>query len=398
MNRLSARKVATLDAPGRHADGGGLYLSISKDGQRRRWVFLFRWQGKLREMGLGTPRDVSLAKAREGAARARDLVAQGTDPLAMRDATPALVVTFGQVADAFVEAMKAQWRNEKHVAQWQKTLREYAAPLRERAVDAISTDDVVRVLKPIWSEKPETASRLRGRIERVLDSAKAQGLRAGENPARWRGHLDLLLPRRQRLSRGHHKAMAYEDVPAFVRRLRGTAGIAARALEFTILTAARSGETLGAQWAEVDWKARVWTVPAARMKAGREHRVPLSGRAMALLEEMKALDLADNPFLFPGQRTGKGLSVMALEMVMRRAKLTDTPHGFRSAFRDWAGEETPFPREVAEAALAHLVGDEVERAYRRGDALEKRRLLMEAWAEHCQAPGCDERTKASQPA
>ncbi|WP_244472479.1 MULTISPECIES: site-specific integrase [unclassified Methylobacterium] len=383
MNRLSTRKVATLDVPGRHADGGGLYLSISKDGQRRRWVFLFRWQGKLREMGLGIPRDVSLAKAREGAARARDLVLQGTDPLAVRDAAPVVVVTFGQVADAFVEAMKTQWRNEKHVAQWQMTLREYAAPLRERAVDAISTEDVVRVLKPIWLEKPETASRLRGRIERVLDSAKAQGLRVGENPARWRGHLDLLLPRRQKLSRGHHKAMAYEDVPAFVRHLRGTLGIAARALEFTILTAARSGETLGAQWAEVDLKARVWTVPATRMKAGRDHRVPLSGRSLALLEEMKSLDLADNPFVFPGQRTGKGLSVMALEMVMRRAKLTDTPHGFRSTFRDWVGEETPFSREVAEAALAHLIGDAVERAYRRGDALEKRRLLMEAWAEHC---------------
>ncbi|MCF4124957.1 tyrosine-type recombinase/integrase [Methylobacterium sp. SyP6R] len=387
LNRLSARKVATLEEPGRHADGGGLYLSISKDGQRRRWVFLFRWQGRLREMGLGTPRDVPLARAREAAARARDLVAQGTDPLAIRQAEAA-VPTFGVVADAFVEAMKAQWRNEKHVAQWQMTLREYAALLRDRPVDGISTDDVVRVLKPIWLQKPETASRLRGRIERVLDAAKAQGLRAGENPARWRGHLDLLLPKRTKLSRGHHKAMAYADVPAFVQQLRGSVGIAARALEFTILTAARSGETLGAQWSEVDWKARVWIVPAARMKAGREHRVPLSDRALAILSEMQALGLADNPFVFPGQRPGKGLSVMALEMVMRRAKRTDTPHGFRSAFRDWAGEETPFPREVAEAALAHLVGDAVERAYRRGDALEKRRQLMEAWANFCDvAPG-----------
>lgn len=383
LNRLSARKVATLDAPGRHADGGGLYLSISKDGQRRRWVFLFRWQGRLREMGLGTPRDVPLARAREAAARARDLVAQGADPLAIRQAEP-VMPTFGVVADAFVEAMKAQWRNDKHVAQWRMTLREYAAPLRDRPVDGISTDDIMRVLKPIWLQKPETASRLRGRIERVLDAAKAQGLRTGENPARWRGHLDLLLPKRTKLSRGHHKAMAYADVPAFVLRLRDSVGIAARALEFTILTAARSGETLGAQWSEVDWKARVWIVPAARMKAGREHRVPLSERALAILSEMRDLGLADNPFVFPGQRPGKGLSVMALEMVMRRAKLTDTPHGFRSAFRDWAGEETPFPREVAEAALAHLVGDAVERAYRRGDALEKRRRLMDAWAQLCE--------------
>lgn len=381
LNRLSARKVASLEEPGRHADGGGLYLSISKDG-RRRWVFLFRWKGKLREMGLGTPRDVPLARAREAATRARELAASGKDPLEAKQAERE-AKTFGTLADEFIEAMREQWRNDKHVAQWQMTLKDYAAPLRQLPVDAIGTDDVVRVLKPIWSKKPETASRLRGRIERVLDAGKAQGLRTGENPARWRGHLDLLLPKRQKLTRGHHKAMAYGDVPAFIARLRMTAGIAARALEFTILTAARSGETLGAQWLEIDLKTCVWTVPATRMKAGREHRVPLSMRAIELLTEMRDLGVVDNPFVFPGQRSGKGLSVMALEMVMRRAKLTDTPHGFRSAFRDWAGEETPFPREIAEAALAHLVGDAVERAYRRGDALEKRRRLMEDWASHC---------------
>lgn len=388
LNRLSARKVAALEEPGRHADGGGLYLSISKDG-RRRWVFLFRWKGKLREMGLGTPRDVPLARAREAATRAREMAASGKDPLEAKQAERE-VKTFGTLADEFIEAMRPQWRNDKHVAQWQMTLRDYAAPLRALAVDTIGTEDVMRVLKPIWQKKPETASRVRGRIERVLNAGKAQGLRAGENPARWRGHLDLLLPKRQKLTRGHHKAMAYGDVPAFVARLRSTAGIGARALEFTILTAARSGETLGAQWSEIDVKARVWTVPAARMKAGREHRVPLSDRALAIVSEMKALELRDNPFVFPGQRAGKGLSVMALEMVMRRAKLTETPHGFRSAFRDWAGEETPFPREVAEAALAHLVGDAVERAYRRGDALEKRRQLMDTWALHCNSADAED--------
>lgn len=384
LNRLTARKVAALADPGRHADGGGLYLSISKDG-RRRWVFLFRWRGKLREMGLGTPRDVPLARAREAATRARELVADGRDPLEARQVKQRAVPTFGEQADEFVEAMRSQWRNDKHVAQWQMTLREYAAPLRPLAVDAVTTSDVVAVLKPLWQTKPETASRLRGRIERVLDAAKAHGLRVGENPARWRGHLDLLLPKRHRLTRGHHKAMPYSDVPAFVARLREGTGVSGRALEFTILTAARSGEVLGARWSEIDVATRVWTVPGARMKAGREHRVPLGERALLIVAEMRGLAAAygDNPFVFPGQRAGKGLSVMALEMVLRRAGVTDTPHGFRSAFRDWAGEETAFAREVAEAALAHLVGDAVERAYRRGDALEKRRALMEAWALYC---------------
>lgn len=381
LNRLNARKVVTLETAGRHADGGGLYLSISADG-RRRWVFLYRWHGRLREMGLGIPRDVPLARAREAAAQARELVSQDQDPLEVRRRTRT-VKTFGTVADEFIVTMQVQWRNEKHAAQWQNTLREYAGALHSLPVDAISTEDVMRVLRPIWAEKQETASRVRGRIERVLDAAKAQGMRTGENPARWRGHLDLLLPKRQKLSRGHHKAMAYKDVPAFMQRLQTAMGVSIRALEFTILTAARSGETLGALWSEIDLNAGVWTVPAKRMKAGREHRVPLVGRAVEILNEAQVRRLADNPHVFPGQRLGKGLSVMALEMVMRRAKLTETPHGFRSAFRDWAGEETDYPREIAEAALAHLVGDAVERAYRRGDALEKRRALMDAWALFC---------------
>ena len=252
-------------------------------------------------------------------------------------------------------------------------------------VDVIDTAAVLSVLKPIWQAKPETASRFRGRIEQVLDAAKAQGHRTGENPARWRGHLDKLLAKRQRLTRGHHAAMAYADVPAFLSRLRErqAGSVSALALEFVILTAARSGEALGMRWDEVDETAKVWTVPPARMKAAREHRVPLSARALDLLGEAKKARTGD--FVFPGSGAGRPLSVMAMEMVLRRMNLASvTVHGFRSAFRDWAGNETHFPREVAEAALAHVIGDAAERAYRRGDALEKRRALMEAWANYCE--------------
>jgi len=265
------------------------------------------------------------------------------------------------------------------------TLREYAAPLRRLPVDKITTDDVLSVLKPIWNEKPETASRLRGRIERVLDAAKAQGLRSGENPARWRGHLDQLLPKRQRLTRGHHAAMSYTDVPAFVGELQVRQATAALALEFAILTAARSGEVLGACWDEFDLDRAVWTVPAGRMKAGREHRVPLSRSAFKIMKTMH--EVRDGDFVFPGQKPGKPLSVMALEMVLRRMKIDGvTVHGFRSTFRDWAAECTNFPNEVCEAALAHVIENKAEAAYRRGDLFDKRRKLMEAWAAYCASP------------
>jgi integrase len=288
------------------------------------------------------------------------------------------VMTFGEAADALIESMSSSWRNEKHRAQWKMTLTAYCEPLRSKPVTDIGTEDVLKVLQPLWTAKPETASRLRGRMERVFDFARARGQGSGENPARWRGHLDAVLPKRARLTRGHHKAMPFDDVPVFLAALRERDGITARALEFAILTAARSGEVFGSSWGEFDVEARVWTVPAARMKAGREHRVPLSTQAVEILQEMQQKRLSD--LVFPGTRPGRPLSVMALEMVLRRMKLDVTVHGFRSAFRDWAGERTHFPREVAEAALAHLVGDAVERAYRRGDALEKRRKLMDAWA------------------
>jgi len=283
INRLNARAVATITKRGRHADGGGLYLSISPNGGRR-WVFLFRWHGKPTEIGFGSARDVALARARELASQARARLAEGTNPKAARK--PSGGATFGECADRLIEAMRPSWRNGKHAAQWEMTLRDYAAPLRRLPVNKITTDDVLSVLKPIWNEKPETASRLRGRIERVLDAAKAQGLRSGENPARWRGHLDQLLPKRQRLTRGHHAAMSYTDVPAFMADLQARQATAALALEFAILTAARSGEVLGARWDEFDIGRAVWTMPATRMKAGREHRVPVARRALKILKAL----------------------------------------------------------------------------------------------------------------
>jgi integrase len=386
LHKLSARRVATESKVGRHSDGGGLYLVVSPSGSRK-WLFLFRRDGKQREMGLGAAAgagSVSLADARTRAAECRAVLAQGGDPIELRrerktQAPPRRVPTFGEFADRFIEAHRSSWRSEKHIYQWRTTISTYAAPLRSKPVDEVNREDVLAVLQPIWTEKNETASRLRGRIELVLDAAKAEGLRQGENPAAWKGNLKHSLPKRQKLQRGHHPAMAYEKVPAFVRTLRTREATAARALEFLILTAARSGEVLGARWSEIDLERGIWTLPAERMKAGREHRVPLSTRVMEILQEMTALREGD--LVFPN-RGGRPLSNMAMEMLLRRMKVGNvTVHGFRSSFRDWAAEETPFAREIAEAALAHVVGDMTERAYRRGDALEKRRQLMQAWAD-----------------
>ena len=382
INRLNARAVATISENGRHADGGGLYLSISPNGGRR-WVFLYRWHGKPTEIGFGSARDVTLVRARELAGQARAKLAEKINPKDSRKPTNG--ATFGECADRVIEAMRPSWRNGKHAAQWEMTLREYAAPLRRLPADKITTDDVLSVLKPLWNEKPETASRVRGRIERVLDAAKAQGLRSGENPARWRGHLDQLLPKRQRLTRGHHAAMNYADVPAFIANLQTRQATAALALEFAILTAARSGEVLGARWDEFDLDRAVWTVPAARMKAGREHRVPLPRRALKIVKALHERRAGE--YVFPGHKSDKPLSTMALEMVLRRMKVDDaTVHGFRSAFRDWAAECTNFTNEVCEAALAHVIENKAEAAYRRGDLFDKRRKLMEAWATYCAAP------------
>jgi integrase len=382
INRLNARAVATLTKHGRHADGGGLYLSISPNGGRR-WVFLFRWHGKPTEIGLGSARDVTLARARELAFQARAKLAEGISPKdARRSAQRA---TFGECADRLIEAMRPSWRNCKHAAQWEMTLRVYASPLRPLPVDRVTTEDVLSVLKPLWKQKPETATRLRGRMERVLDAAKAQGLRTGDNPARWRGHLDQLLAKRQRLTRGHHPAIPYAELPQFISELRTRQATAALALEFAILTAARAGEALGARWDEFDFDRAIWTIPAVRMKAGREHRVPLSNGALKIINTVEVVRNSD--FLFYGQKPGKPLSSMALAMVLRRMDLASvTVHGFRSTFRDWAAECTNFPNEVCEAALAHVVRNKAEAAYRRGDLLDKRRELMNAWGDYCTAP------------
>jgi integrase len=356
-----------------------LYLVVDKSGARR-WVFLFRWHGRLREMGLGSTRDVTLARARELAAGARQHLADGQNPLERR-AMVRTRPTFGQIADEVVASLSTGWRNEKHRYQWSMTLTKYAAPIRELPVDEVDTTAVLKVLQPLWESKSETASRLRGRIEKVLDAAKAKGLRSGENPARWRGHLDHLLPKRHRLTRGHHPALAIDCMPDFMSELRRRDGVAARALEFCILTAARSGEVLGARWDEIDREKRVWTVPRERMKAGREHRVPLSAAAVAVLNRVEQLLTDGNPFVFPGMKPGRPLSSMSMEMVLRRMKRHDvTVHGFRSTFRDWASERTGFSHEVCEMALAHTIANRVEAAYRRGDLLERRRELMEAWA------------------
>lgn len=389
INRLSARKVATLDVAGRHADGGGLYLSISKsDGAlRRRWVFLYRWQGRLREMGLGSASAVSLAQARQLAAKQRSLLAEGKDPLDAKRAEKAIVEkskTFLQVAkDLHAQKSKA-WKSVKVRAQWLPPLERYAKRILGKPVAQITTDDVVSCLEPIWSDKPEVASRVRGRIEATLDAARVLGLIPVNhaNPARWRGHLSHILPKRKKLIRGHHAAMPYQDVPDFVRRLRERPAMAALALEFAILTSGRTSEVLGALRSEINRSDRVWIIPANRMKSPREHRVPLSHRALAIIDE--ATGAGSGPYIFAGQKPKKPLSSMALEMMLRRMDVSKvTVHGFRSSFRDWAGECTSFPRELAEAALSHVVGDEVERAYRRQDALERRRALTEAWNTYC---------------
>jgi integrase len=380
--QLNARKVETAK-PGKYGDGANLYLVISKTGSRK-WVLRFTWRGKPKEMGLGSATSVSLADARERAATERRKIAQGINPIEERKREGS-VPTFGEVADEVRQSLSLGFRNEKHKAQWKSTLVNYAGPLRAMPVDIIGTDDVLAVLKPIWTIKAETASRVRGRIEKVLDAAKAKGLRNGENPARWRGHLDFLLPRQSKLARGHHAAMPYDDVAAFISKLRKRQAFAALALELCILTAARSGEILGMPWSEIDFDKKIWTVPANRMKAGREHRVPLSPRADAILRQLQKVKTSD--FVFPGQAGDKPLSNMALEMMLRRMKIHNaTVHGFRSSFRDWAGNESNFPRELIETALAHVIGDKAEQAYRRSDALEKRRKLMDQWAAYCTAP------------
>jgi integrase len=389
VKRLSARAVTTLSKPGRHSDGNGLYLVVDPSGARR-WLFMFRWQGKLKEMGLGGLASVSLADARARADEARRLLSTGVNPIEAKRAAEAerkAAKTFGEFADEMLKSILPGFKNPRHQAQWQRALKHYAEPIRAKHLDQIGTDDILGILQPLWQTKQETASRVRGRIERVLAAAKAKRLIPSpwENPARWRGHLQELLSQRKKLSRGHHAAMPYADVPAFIVELRQREATAALALEFGILTASRSNEILGARWDEIDRKAKVWTVTGLRMKNGKPHRVPLSERALSIVDHMAVAKVSE--FIFPGKKPNRPLSSMALEMLLRRMKADAyTQHGFRSSFRDWAGESTAFPREIAEAALSHTIGDEAEQAYRRGDALEKRRKLMDAWARYIGTP------------
>lgn len=389
ISKLSAMAVANAKTSGLYGDGGGLYLQVSSNGSKS-WIFRFKLGGRTRYMGLGSLRTISLAKAREVASNCRELRLRGIDPIAERQGVRAAArldaaktMTFDECRDAYIAAHQAGWRNAKHRSQWVNTLDTYVSPVFGKlAVQAIDVALVTQVLEPIWSTKPETASRLRGRIERVLDWAKARGFRAGENPARWRGHLDQLLPARSKVRNvRHHAALPFGELPPFMIALRERAGVAARALEFAILTAARTGEVIGATWGEIDLATLTWTVPAIRMKGHREHRIPLSDRAVALLEEMHRT--RSNAFIF-SRHGDMPLSNMALLMMLRRMGRSDvTAHGFRSSFRTWAAECTSFPREVVEAALAHVIGNKVEAAYQRGDLLDKRRELMAKWGDYC---------------
>lgn len=374
--------------PGKYCDGGNLWLYVSAGGAKN-WVFRYMREGRAREMGLGGFPDTTLAEARELAAGYRKQSAGGVDPLEHRKEErkrsalqSAQGLSFTQCAQAFIEAHQPGWKNAKHAKQWSSTLATYGAPvLGELPVAEVGTDHVMRVLSPIWNTKNETASRVRGRIESVLDWARVRGYREGDNPARWRGHLDKLLAKRAGVAKvRHHRAMAYADLPSFKSRLIIQDGMAALALAFTILTAARTSEALNATWDEIDLNSKTWTVTADRMKAGVAHRVPLSSQAVALITQCQ--DSQSSEFVFPGARYNRPLSSMSMLMLLRRMGLGDvTVHGFRSSFRDWCAEQTPFSREVAEAALAHVLANKAEAAYRRGDIFDKRAELMQAWAD-----------------
>jgi integrase len=399
IERLTAQRVERIKTaehpkPGMYADGAGLYLRVTPEGARN-WVLRYMLDRKPRWMGLGPLLLYGLADARTRALDARRKRHDGIDPIEARRAErmrqrleAAKAITFKQCAESYIASHKAGWRNEKHRYQWNQTLEQFVYPeIGLLPVQAVDTALVLKVLEPIWTTKPETASRVRQRIENILDSAKARGFRDRENPARWRGHLDKVLPARARVREVEHlAALPYTELPALLVNLRARPAIAARALEFLILTAARTGEIIGARWSEIDLLDKTWTVPADRMKARREHRVPLSALALAILQEMQAARLGDdeNAYVFPGPKRGKPLSNMAFLMLLRRMELKDlTVHGFRATFKTWASERTSFQNEITEAALAHIIGDKVEQAYRRGDLFEKRRRLMQQWAMFC---------------
>ena len=390
INRLSAVQVKSLKKKGLHSDGGGLYLRISDSGTKG-WVFRYSLNKKARRMGIGSLQTVSLAEARIEAEQCRKLLHERVDPIEHRKskrgrqgADTAKFMTFKDCAEAYIKAHSAGWKNAKHVSQWQNTLNTYAYPLLgELPVTEVDVGLVLKVLEPIWKTKTETASRVRARIENVVDWASARDLRTGSNPARWKGRLDKLLPPRARVQKViHHPALPYEDISSFMVDLRLREAISARGLEFIILTAARTGEVLGAKWSEINLDKKVWTIPDVRMKMEAEHRIPLSPDALAVLKAMK--EIASSDYVFPGRDYNRPLSNMAfLQLIKRMGHGDITVHGFRSTFRDWAAERTAYPREVAEMALAHAIENKVEAAYRRGDLFEKRSRMMGDWASFC---------------
>jgi integrase len=408
---LTALSITRLREPGRYGDGGGLYLRVAeyilKDGRSARsknWLFRFERHGRERQMGLGSINTLSLAEARAAARECRKALLEGRDPIEARRKSrhqakleSARSVTFRQCAESYIKAHSIGWKNAAHAAQWPSTLASYVYPIiGNLPVAAIDTALVLKCVEPIWTEKPETAGRVRGRIETILDWAKARDYRAGDNPARWRGHLQNLLPHRSKLqrTRKHHAALPYTDAPAFMAELRARNDISSRALEFTVLTASRTSETIGAKWSEIDLAEKLWTVPAERIKGGRIHFVPLANRVVELLESLPRVEGCD--FVFAGGRNRNApLSNMAMLELMRGMRPGFVPHGFRSTFRDWAGDRTNYQRETIETALAHAVEDETEAAYRRSTAVDKRRRLMTDWARYCVQPPVKEGDKVT---
>jgi integrase len=389
LNRLTIAGVRTKKKPGMYADGGGLYLRVAEGGSKQ-WVFRYVTNGRLRDMGIGPCHTFSLAEARERATEARKLRIDNIDPIAHKHAREAALkaadakaMTFKQCAEGFIKDNEKEWTNAAHHQQWTSTLATYVYPiLGNLPVAAIDTPLVLKVIKPLWGDKTETASRVRGRIEAILGWATVHHYRSGDNPARWQGLLEHALPAKAKIAKTqHHAALPYTEVAAFMAKLREDTSAAARCLEFIVLTGARLTEATGAMWSEIE--DRTWTVPANRMKGGREHKVPLSNAAMAILEAMPRM----NDFIFPGMRVGQPVGARTIQDLVRELSAGEiTTHGFRSSFRDWAAERTNFPREVAEMALAHAIPNAVEAAYRRGDLFEKRRRLMDGWAEFCGKP------------
>ena len=391
IKRLSPRKVATETKRGLHADGGGLYLQVSKF-DTKSWVFRFNIQKRPREMGLGPFHTVTLGEAREEALRCRKLLREGIDPIEQRKlirgqtkAEAVKVMTFRECAEQYISSQSAGWKSLKHTSQWTSTLKKYVYPVfGDLPVQAVDTGLVMKAIELIWTTKTETAGRVRGRIENILDWARVRKYRDGENPARWKGHLDTLLPARTKVKKvKHHPALPYDEVSGFIETLRNQEGVSARGLEFLILTAGRTGEIIKATWDEVELDKAMWIIAADRMKAGKEHRVPLSSAALKVLSGLK--ETAQSNFIFPGMRLNTSLSNMVFLQLLKRMGRNDlTAHGFRSSFRDWAAERTVYPNEMAEMALAHSVGTKVEAAYRRGDMLDRRRDMMTAWADYCE--------------